>query len=170
MYSKYTWRYKWSCPCACRECTRGKHNIVPPTLNLVGWDSTVGIATCYGLEGLGIESRWGGGEIFRTYPDWLWGPPSLLYNGYWVFSGGKGGRGVTTTHRHLVPRSWKSRAVPLLPLLAHVACYRVKPYRTLPYLTLNLAIKLRWVVSFILAVLTLQKEPPVPTEHEARYS
>jgi len=31
----------------------------------------------------------GGGEIFRTYPDRLWGPPSLLYNGYWVFPGGK---------------------------------------------------------------------------------
>jgi hypothetical protein len=31
----------------------------------------------------------GGGEIFRTRPDWLWGPPSLLYNGYLVFPGGK---------------------------------------------------------------------------------
>jgi hypothetical protein len=24
----------------------------------------------------------GVGEIFRTCPDWPWGPPSLLYNGY----------------------------------------------------------------------------------------
>jgi len=47
-------------------------------------DSVVGVATHYGLEGPGIESRWG--EIFRTYPDWLRGPPSLLYNGYRVFS------------------------------------------------------------------------------------
>jgi len=31
----------------------------------------------------------GGGEIFCTYPDWPWGPPSLLYSGYWVFPGGK---------------------------------------------------------------------------------
>jgi len=53
----------------------------------VGRDSSVGIATRYGLEGPGIESRWG--EIFRTYPDRLWGPPSLLYNGYRVFPGGK---------------------------------------------------------------------------------
>jgi hypothetical protein len=30
-----------------------------------------------------------GGEIFRTCPDRLWGPPSLLYNGYLVFPGGK---------------------------------------------------------------------------------
>ena len=41
----------------------------------------------YGLDGPGIESRWG--EIFRTCPDRPWGPPSLLYNGYRVFPGGK---------------------------------------------------------------------------------
>jgi len=29
------------------------------------------------------------GEIFRTPPDRPWGPPSLLYNGYRVFLGGK---------------------------------------------------------------------------------
>jgi len=33
----------------------------------------------------------------RLFPDWPWGPPSLLYNGYWVFPWGKGGRGVTLT-------------------------------------------------------------------------
>jgi len=31
----------------------------------------------------------GGGEIFRTRPDQPWDPPSLLYNGYRVFTGGK---------------------------------------------------------------------------------
>jgi hypothetical protein len=31
----------------------------------------------------------GGGEIFRTCPDRPWGPPSLLYNEYRVFPGGK---------------------------------------------------------------------------------
>ena len=30
-----------------------------------------------------------GGEIFRTFPDWPWGPPSLLRNGYRVLPGGK---------------------------------------------------------------------------------
>jgi len=61
----------------------------------------------------------GGGEIFRTYPDRPWGPPSLLYNGYRVFPGGKSGRGVTLTpHPLLVPWSWKTRATPLLPLWA----------------------------------------------------
>ena len=35
------------------------------------------------------ESNPGGGEIFRTCPDGLRGPPSLLHNGYRVFPGGK---------------------------------------------------------------------------------
>ena len=30
-----------------------------------------------------------GGEIFRTCPDRPWGTPSILYNGYQVFPGGK---------------------------------------------------------------------------------
>jgi hypothetical protein len=78
-------------------------------------DSVAGIATCYGLEGLGIKSQWG--EIFRTYPDWLQGPPSLLYNRYRVFPGGKGGRGVMlTTHPLLVLRLRKSSAIPPLTL------------------------------------------------------
>ena len=54
-----------------------------------GPGSVVGIATGYGLDGPGIESRLGGGEIFRTCPDRPWGPPSLLYNGYRVFHGDK---------------------------------------------------------------------------------
>ena len=49
----------------------------------MGRDSSVGIATRYGLDGPGIEP-WGE-EIFRTRPDRPWGPPSLLYNGYRVF-------------------------------------------------------------------------------------
>ena len=47
----------------------------------------VGIGTAYGLDGRGIESRWG--EIFRTCPDRPSGLPSLVYNGYRVFPGGK---------------------------------------------------------------------------------
>ena len=53
----------------------------------MGRDSSVGIATGYGLDGPGIESR--RGEIFRTCPDRPLGPPSLVYNGYRVFPGGK---------------------------------------------------------------------------------
>ena len=53
----------------------------------MGHDSSAGIATAYGLDGPGIESRCG--EIFRTCPDRPWGPLNLLYNGYRVFPGGK---------------------------------------------------------------------------------
>jgi hypothetical protein len=77
-------------------------------------DSSVGM-TRYGLEGPGIESRWS--EIFHTHPDRLWGPPSLLYNEYRVFPGGKGSRVVMlTTHPLLVPRLRKSWAIPPLTL------------------------------------------------------
>jgi len=59
----------------------------------------------------------GGSEIVRTYPDWPWGPPSLLYNGYRVFPGVKSGWGMTLTpHPLLMPWSRKNRAIPLLPL------------------------------------------------------
>jgi hypothetical protein len=70
-------------------------------------DSTAGRVTRYVLEDQGIECRWG--EIFRNYPDRLRDPPSLLYNRYRVFPGGKSGRGVMlTTHPLLVPRLRKS--------------------------------------------------------------
>ena len=56
---------------------------------------------------------------FSARPDRPWSPPSLLYNGYGVFLGGKVGRGVLlTTHPLLVPRSCKSRAIPLPTLWA----------------------------------------------------
>jgi hypothetical protein len=50
---------------------------------------SVGIATGYGLDGPEIESRWG-----RDFPHLS--RPSLLYNGYRVFPGGKerSGRGA----------------------------------------------------------------------------
>jgi hypothetical protein len=60
-----------------------------------GPGSSVGIATDYGLDGPGIESRWG--EIFRS-PDWTWGPSSLLYNEYRVFPGGKVRLGRAVDH------------------------------------------------------------------------
>jgi hypothetical protein len=92
-------------------------------------DNSVGIATRYGLEGPGIESRWG--EIFRTYPDRLQGPPSLLYNGYRVFPGGKCVRGVMlTTHPLLVARLGKSWAIPPLTLWILLGLLRGSLYHT----------------------------------------
>jgi len=49
------------------------------------------IATGYGLDGPGIEYRWG-----RDFPDRPWGPPSLLYNGYGVFPRGRVDRGPSS--------------------------------------------------------------------------
>jgi hypothetical protein len=51
--------------------------------NKVGQESSGSIATCYGLGGLGIQSRWG-----KDFPQ----PPSPLYNGYRVFPGDKAAR------------------------------------------------------------------------------
>ena len=88
-----------------------------PVMAIRGPDSSVGVVIGCGLDGPGIESRWG--EIFRTCPDRPWGPPSLLYNRYRVFPGGKSGRSVTLApHSLLVPWSRKSRAIPLLSLWA----------------------------------------------------
>jgi hypothetical protein len=66
---------------------KDRHLSVPIGGSFVGRDGSVGIGNCYGLDSQGIESWWG--EIFRTRPDRLWGPPSLLYNGYRVFPWGK---------------------------------------------------------------------------------
>jgi hypothetical protein len=60
--------------------------------------SSVGRATDYGLDGPGIEPRWGGGEIFRACPDRHWVPPSLLYSGHRAFPGGKVGPGRDADH------------------------------------------------------------------------
>jgi len=57
----------------------------------------------------------GRGGIFHTFPDPTWGPTSLLYEGYWVFHGGKERGGVRlTAHLLLVPWSGKSRAIQYL--------------------------------------------------------
>jgi len=52
----------------------------------VGWDSSVGIATRYGLDGLGIVSRWGRGAH-----------PASYTVGTGFFGGGYSGRGVALT-------------------------------------------------------------------------
>jgi len=70
-----------------RWVPRAKNNSLYDT-HYRSWDSEVGIATGYGLDGPGIESRWES-EIIRTRPDRPWGPPGILYNGYRVFPGGK---------------------------------------------------------------------------------
>jgi hypothetical protein len=55
---------------------------------LGGPGSSVGIATELRAARSGDRIPVGG-KIFRACPDRPWGPPSLLYNGYRVFPGGK---------------------------------------------------------------------------------
>jgi hypothetical protein len=85
------------------------------TLCLGSRDSAVGIAT-----GCGLDDGWVGvrvpvgSRIFYSprRPDRLWGPPSLLSNGY----RGLSGREVKlTTHLKVVPRSRKCESVHPLP-------------------------------------------------------
>ena len=70
-----------------------------------GPGSVVGIATAYGLDGPGIESRWEA----RFYPPVQIGPeahPASCTMGTGSFLGVRCGRGVTLTpHPILVPRS-----------------------------------------------------------------
>jgi hypothetical protein len=64
----------------------------------VGRDGAVNIATCYGLDGPAIESRW-------RHPDRPWGPPNLLHNGCRVSFLGVKRPGRSVNHPpHLVPR------------------------------------------------------------------
>ena len=61
----------------------------------------VGITAGYGLNGPGIESRWG---ARFSAPVQTGAHPSSCTIGIWSLSGGYSGRGVTlTTHPHLVP-------------------------------------------------------------------
>jgi len=57
--------------------------------------SSVGIATDYGLNGPGSNP---GGDGFCARPYRPWSPPSLLYNGYQFFAGGKERLGRAADH------------------------------------------------------------------------
>ena len=86
--------------------------------NICGPGSLVGIATGYGRDGPGIESRRGRDFPHLSRPVLGFTQPPV----HWVpglSRGVKSSRGVTLTPHHLlVPWSWKSRAISLLPLWA----------------------------------------------------
>jgi hypothetical protein len=50
------------------EYIQSQAYILSELIDFCGPGGVVGIATGYGLDGLGIESQWGG-EIFYTCPD-----------------------------------------------------------------------------------------------------
>jgi hypothetical protein len=66
-----------------------------------GLGSSVGIATGYGLDGPGIESRWGArfSALVQTGPG---AHPASCTMGTGSFPGGKGGRGVKLTPHPLL--------------------------------------------------------------------
>ena len=108
-----------------------------------GPGSSVSIVTDYGLGGPEIESRWW--RDFLTCPDRPRGPPSLLYNGYRLFSGGKERPGRDADPSPLlVPWSRKSGAIPLLPLWA------VRPVQSLSACTRVHYTILRLVFQYLL--------------------
>ena len=86
-------------------------------MNDMGRGSSVGIATELRAGRSGIESRWG-----RDFPRVQTGPvahPASCKMGTRFFPRVKCARVVLlTTHHLLVPRSWKSRAIPLPTLWA----------------------------------------------------
>jgi hypothetical protein len=100
-------------PCV---CTRSWRCYTTFTITTYSRDGVVGIATRYGLERQGIESRWGRDFPHISRPALRpTQPPIQCLPG---LSWGKGSRNaVFTTHSHLVPRfTIKSRAIPLFSL------------------------------------------------------
>jgi hypothetical protein len=83
-----------------------------------GPGSSVGIATDYGMEGPGIESRWGA-RFSAPVPTGPEAQPASCTMGTGSFPVVKCGRGVLlTTHPLIVPPSWNSRAINLPTLWA----------------------------------------------------
>ena len=77
--------------------------------------SVVGVTTGYGLDGPGIESRWGA-RFSAPVQTGHGAHPASCTMGNGSFPGVKSGRSVTLTpHPLLVPWSRKIRAIPLLP-------------------------------------------------------
>jgi len=79
------------------------HKFLPCIHFLVGPDSSVGIKTGYGLDGPGIESRWGSrfSALVQTGPR---AHPASCKMGTGIFPEVKSGQGVTLTpHPLLVP-------------------------------------------------------------------
>jgi len=107
------WQITWA------RATTTKIQIILYVLMHLCWPgSSVAIATGYKLDGPGIESRWKArfSVLVQTSPG---AHPASCTMGTESFTGVKSGRGVTLTpHPLLVLWSWKSRAIPLLPLWA----------------------------------------------------
>ena len=91
-----------------------------------------------------------GGARYSARPDQPWGPPSLLYNGYCVFPGGKLRLGRAADHSHLSSavvmeeKSYTSTH----PLGHNWACNG----NTLPYINIYIQVKDSIHVSFAVSI------------------
>ena len=112
-----------------------------------GPGSSVGIATELRAGRSGIESRWGWDfSPVQTGPE---AHPAFCKMDTGSFPGLKCGRGLLlTTHPLLVPRSWKSRAVPLSTLWATPSLLRENFTYTaqLSFLNLNTSVGLLQII------------------------
>ena len=124
----------WSCEIALLSCTACRYcQQQSPRLAVTQGASTAlaKYSVCGGRVAQSVQRLATGWTVrdripvrtrFSARPDRPWGPPSLLYNGYRVFPGGRGGRGVRLTPHPIQCRGpRKSRAIPLFTLRACVA-------------------------------------------------
>jgi hypothetical protein len=103
------------------------------SFTIIGRASSVGLATRYGLNGPGIESRWGRDFPHPSRP--ALGPHSLLYSENRVFPRGKAAGGVAlTTHP---PSSAEVKESVELYLYSPSGPSRPVLRRTLPFLPLT---------------------------------
>jgi len=88
----------------------------------VGRDSSVSIATGYGLEGPGIEPWWGA-RFSATVQTGPGAHPASCIKGTGSFLGVKSGRGVTLTPHHLLgPLVMKEYSYTSTPPMGRTAC------------------------------------------------
>ena len=103
----------------------------------------------------------GGGEIFRTCPDRLWGPPSLLYNGYRVFPESKERPGYDADPHPFQCRDHERVELylysPYGPYGLHRASVPVQGC-TLPYFTLQRAVHcISWCYMYLNLLLLITR-------------
>jgi hypothetical protein len=111
------------------------------TENTGSRDSSVGIATGHRLDGPGLIP--GSATSSQQRPDRLWGPPSLLSNGYrGLLPRGRSSRGVKlTTHHHLMQRSRMVELNLYFPIRLHgILLHRLSTGKTLLFFYLLLKI------------------------------